>query len=308
MEPKSFKEFLGQDGVKRVLRTAVEAAKKRGEPLDHVLFYGPPGTGKTTLSKILAAELGTGIKIISAPTVERKGDIVAILSSLSEGEILFIDEIHRLGKPIEETLYTAMEEFKVYVVSPARRKPIVIDVPPFTLIGATTRLNLLSPPFRSRFGIVCKLEPYSERELVEIGKMLANKYSIAITEDALKLFATGSRGTPRILKQLINRLRDYVHVYDWKVVDKERAKFVLSELGIDENGLSPLDRKIIKTIAKTFNGGPVSITTLAMVLKEDIDTIQNIHEPFLIEKGLLVKTSKGRKLTPKGLLVAEGLK
>ncbi len=293
---------MGQEKVKKILRVAIESAKRRKEPLDHVLFYGPPGTGKTTLSMIIAEELGKKIKIVSAPTIERKGDLVALITSLDEGDILFIDEIHRLSRAVEESIYSAMEDFRLdIVVSGSKTKSLSIELPRFTLIGATTRLNLLTPPFRSRFGIVCRLELYSVEELVMIARYNSEKLGVSFTEDALKIVAKCSRGTPRILNQLLRRFRDYATVNGWEIITAETANKVLSELGIDSFGLDSMDRKILRTIAEVFKGGPVGLNTLATVLKEDVDTLESIHEPYLIERGFIIRTPRGRKITPEGL-------
>ena len=300
--PERLEEFLGQEKVRKILKVAIESAKRRGEPLDHVLFYGPPGTGKTTLSMIIAKELGREIKIVSAPTIERKGDLVALITSLNEGDVLFIDEIHRLNRAIEESIYSAMEDFRIDIVTGgARAKSFSIDLPRFTLIGATTRLNLLNPPFRSRFGIICRLELYSVPELKEIAKRNSIKLSINMTERALEVLARCGRGTPRILNQLLKRFRDYATVNNWDKIDENRAEEILTELGIDSHGLDRMDRKILRTIAETFKGGPVGLNTLATVLKEDVDTIENVHEPYLIELGLIVRTPRGRKVTERAL-------
>ncbi len=300
--PTSLDEFFGQEKVKRVLKVAIESAKKRKEPLDHILFYGPPGTGKTTLSMIIAQELGACIKVVSAPTIERKGDLIGLITSLSEGDILFIDEIHRLNRAVEESIYSAMEDFRLdLVVSGTRARSVSIELPKFTLIGATTRLNLLTSPFRSRFGIICRLELYTTEELVRIAHYNSQKLGIPFTEKAIELIAKCSRGTPRILNQILKRFRDYVTVNNWRVVTEDLAEKVLQELGIDSFGLDAMDRKILETIAKVFKGGPVGLNTLATVLKEDVDTIENVHEPYLIEMGFLVKTPRGRKITPEGL-------
>jgi Holliday junction DNA helicase RuvB len=301
--PKSFDEFLGQESAKRVLKVAVESARIRREPLDHVLFYGPPGTGKTTLSHIIANELNAEIKVVSAPTIERKGDLLGLLTTLNEGDVLFIDEIHRLNRAVEETLYSAMEDFKVDIVTGSRATAVTIELPKFTLVGATTRLNLLTPPLRSRFGIICRLELYSKEEMEEIARSASKKLGVSFTERALKLVSGCGRGTPRILLQILKRIRDYSIVHKWKVVDEEGVGRVLEELGIDSLGLDRLDRKILETIAEKFNGGPVGIGTLSSVLNEDTDTIENVHEPYLIEMGLIVRTPRGRKITEKGLEV-----
>ena len=302
--PKSFEEFLGQERVKRLLKVAVESAKKRKEPLDHVLFYGPPGTGKTTLASIKACELGSEIKIVSAPTIEKKGDILAVLTSLKEGDVLFIDEIHRLSRAVEETLYSAMEDFRIDIVTGfGRGRAVTIELPKFTLVGATTRLNLLTPPLRTRFGIVCRLELYSVKELTEIARVNCEKLGIEVSKEGVLKIAKSCRGTPRILNQLLKRLRDYAVVHRWDVVGEKEVGFMLSELGIDEHGLDVLDRKILKTIATVFKGGPVGLSALAAVLKEDVDTIENVHEPYLVEGGFLIRTPRGRKITEKGLTV-----
>ena len=300
--PKTFDEFLGQEQVKKLLKVAVESAKRRGEPLDHVLFYGPPGTGKTTLSHIIANEMGAEIKVVAAPTIERKGDLLGLLMSLNEGDILFIDEIHRLNRAVEETLYSAMEDFKVDVVSGSSRSTAVtLEIPPFTLIGATTRLNLLTPPLRSRFGLICRLELYTVEEMVKVAEAVSRKLELKVDREGLELLAKCGRGTPRILIQVMKRVRDYAVVHNWEVVDREKAERVLNELGIDSFGLDRLDRKILETIAEKFKGGPVGLNTLATVLKEDVDTIENVHEPYLIEMGFLVRTPRGRKITERGL-------
>ena len=298
--PSSFEEFVGQESVKKILKVAVESAKKRGEPLDHVLFYGPPGTGKTTLSTIIARELGRDIKVVSAPTIERKGELVGLLTSLNEGDVLFIDEIHRLSRALEETIYSAMEDFKVDIVMGGKRA-VSIQLPPFTLIGATTRLNLISPPLRSRFGLVCRLELYSPEELKEVARRGAKELSLNLTEEALATLGSCCRGTPRVLNQVLKRVRDYATVNGWKEVGRRELLVVLSDLGIDELGLDKLDRKILRTIVEVFKGGPVGLTTLATVLKEEPDTIESVHEPYLIELGFLVKTPRGRKVTEKAL-------
>jgi Holliday junction DNA helicase RuvB len=298
--PSSFEEFIGQESVKRILKVAVESAKKRGEPLDHILFYGPPGTGKTTLSTIIARELGREIKVVSAPTIERKGELVGLLTGLNEGDVLFIDEIHRLSKALEETIYSAMEDFKVDIVMGGKRA-VSIQIPPFTLIGATTRLNLISPPLRSRFGLICRLELYSPEELKEVARRGARELSLNLTEEALTTLGFCCRGTPRILNQVLKRVRDYATVNGWREIGRQELLEVLNDLGIDEFGLDKLDRKILKTIIEVFKGGPVGLTTLATVLKEEPDTIESVHEPYLIELGFLVKTPRGRKVTEKAL-------
>jgi len=303
--PKRFEDFVGQEGVKRVLKVAVESAKRRGEALDHILFYGPPGTGKTTLSTIVANELGKEIKILSAPTIERKGDLLGVLTTLNRGDILFIDEIHRLPRAVEETLYTAMEDFRVDVVMGGKRA-VSIELQPFTLIGATTRLNLITPPLRSRFGLVCRLELYSLEEMKRVAERGARKLGLKVSDGGLELLASSARGTPRILNQILKRVRDYATVEGWEEVDRDKVELVLRELGIDSYGLDRLDRKILETILKVFKGGPVGLTTLATVLKEDPETIESVHEPYLIEMGFIVKTPRGRRITDRGIKAVSG--
>ncbi len=301
LRPESLSQFCGQKSAVRILKVAIESAKKRNSVLDHILFYGPPGVGKTTLSMIVAKEMGTGLKIVSAPMIERKGDLIALINSLDEGDILFIDEIHRLQRSVEESIYSAMEDFRIDVVSGSglRAKSFSIELPRFTLIGATTRLNLVSAPLRSRFGITCRLDLYSEDELEQIADRTAKFLNISLEKEALKLVARCSRGTPRILNQIIRRIRDYSTVKGWSSVGSDEVRIVLKELGIDELGLDPMDRKILETIALTFKGGPVGLNTLSLALSEDVDTIENIHEPYLIKIGMLIKTPRGRKITDK---------
>ena len=298
--PNSLREFVGQEKVKRILEVAVESAKRRGKPLDHALLYGPPGTGKTTLSMLLAKELGKEIKVVAAPNVERKGDLIGLLTSLKEGDLLFIDEIHRLPKALEEVLYSAMEDFKVDVVVGGRRA-VSLEIAPFTLLGATTKLNLVSAPLRSRFGMVCRLELYSLEELKEIARRGAEKLGLELTEKALELLAACSRGTPRVLNQVLKRVLDFKVVRGWGSVGEEQVREVLNHLGVDEYGLDPLDRKILYTIGTVFKGGPVGLKALSAVLKEEPETIETVHEPYLVEQGFLVRTPRGRKITHKGL-------
>ena len=305
LRPLLLRDFTGQKKVKRLLEIALSSAKRREATLDHILFYGPPGTGKTTLASIIANEMEKNVKIVSAPLIEKKGDLVALINSLFEGDILFIDEIHRLSKQIEETIYSAMEDFRIDIVSGGglKARNFSINLPKFTLIGATTRLNLLSSPFRTRFGITCRLELYSVEELIEIAKRNTSKLNINLSEEALFEIAKCSRGTPRILNQLLKRVRDYAVVHNWKIVDREKALHILRELGIDENGLDIMDRKILQTITNVFKGGPVGLNALSLSLNEDKDTIENVHEPYLVKLGFIIRTPRGRKITQKGLEV-----
>ena len=298
LRPQSLDQFFGQENVVRVLKVAVESAKKRGSTVDHILFYGPPGTGKTTLSMIIANEMGSLLKVVSAPMIERKGDLVALISSLNEGDILFIDEIHRLNRSVEESIYSAMEDFRVDILTGGvRAKSISIELPRFTLIGATTRLNLVSPPLRSRFGLTCRLELYSVDEMERIALRTADFLNLRMERDALKIVASCSRGTPRVLNNIMRRIRDYATVKGWETVSSENVRFVLEELGIDSLGLNAMDRKILETIARVFKGGPVGISTLSLALNEDVDTIESVHEPYLIKLGMLIRTPRGRKIT-----------
>ncbi len=305
LRPKTLKEFIGQERIKRILGIALRAAKKRNEPLDHVLFYGPAGMGKTTLSSIVSNEMGVKLKMVSAPMIERKGDLIGLITSLNNGDILFIDEIHRLNKAIEETIYSAMEDFRVDIAmgSGTGTRSISIDLPRFTLIGATTKLNLLSPPFRSRFGIVCRLEPYSVDELRMILTRNAKALKVKMDEEAADRLSRCSRGTPRILNQFLKRVRDFSSVKKLGIVDVKSLNVILSDLGIDKHGLNVMDRKILNVVARNFNGGPVGLKTISLAVNEDPETIENIHEPYLIRLGLMIKTPRGRKLTPKAYRV-----
>ena len=301
LRPESLEQFFGQENVERVMKVAVKSDRKRASVLDHILFYGPPGVGKTTLSIIIAKEMGKSLKIVSAPMIEGKGDLIALISSLEEGDVLFIDEIHRLQKSVEESIYSAMEDFRIDVVSGAglKAKSFSISLPKFTLIGATTRLNLISPPLRSRFGITCRLDLYKESEMEKIARRTSEILGMNMSEEAIKKVARCSRGTPRVLNQIMRRVRDYSTVKGWDLIDSRKVDLVLRELGIDELGLDTMDRKILRTIALTFKGGPVGLNTLSLALNEDVDTIENIHEPYLIKMGMLIRTPRGRKITDK---------
>jgi len=303
-QPTCFDEFLGQSEIKTKLKVYVQACKERAEPLDHLLLFGPPGLGKTTLAKVMAKELEVTIKITSAPVLERSGDLVAILSGLSNREILFIDEIHRLPKPVEEILYSAMENFCVDMIvgQGAGAKSIRLPISPFTLIGATTKTALLSGPLQTRFGIVERLDFYSPEELAEIVKQNSEFLKIPILPEAALSIGRRARGTPRIVKRLLRRVRDFAQVYKYPVINTEVCDHAMKFLNIDEDGLTKLDRQFLTHIIKDFDGGPVGIETLAAITGEDRETLEDFCEPFLIRQGLVLKTPRGRQISPKKML------
>jgi Holliday junction DNA helicase RuvB len=296
--PKTFDEYLGQKELKEKLRIYTEAAKMRGEPLDHMLLFGPPGLGKTTLSQIMAQVMGVGIKICSGPMMERTGDLVAILSGLEARDILFIDEIHRMPSNVEEVLYSAMEHFRVDVIigQGAGAKSINLPIHPFTLIGATTKSGMISAPLRSRFGITERLDFYTDDELQEIVSQSSHFLKIAIDKPAALLVAQCSRGTPRIAKKLLRRLRDFAQVEHKKSITLELVQKTFQFLGIDNDGLTSVDNLLLKKIVLQFGGGPVGLETLASLIGEDKDTIEEVYEPFLLRKGYLEKTARGRQV------------
>ena len=300
IRPKYFSDYVGQSALKSTLKISIEAAKKRELPLDHILFYGPPGLGKTTLASVIATEMGTNIKITSAPALERPRDIIGILMSLKAGDILFIDEIHRLNKISEEILYPAMEDFYLDMTTGKSQtlKSIRIPIPKFTLIGATTKAGSLSSPLRDRFGIIHRLEFYSEEELTQVIKRTATILEINIDDDGAKSIAKRSRGTPRIANRLVKRVRDYAIVKSNGLIDDKTANNALDVLQIDKFGLDNTDRALLNIIAEKYNGGPVGIETLATALGEDVKTIEDVYEPYLLQKGFIQRTQRGRKLTP----------
>lgn len=301
LRPQFLSEYCGQSGTKENLSIYIEAARKRGEPLDHVLFYGPPGLGKTTLAGIIANELGVDIKITSGPAISRAGDLAAILTNLNENDVLFIDEIHRLNRSVEEVLYSAMEDYALDIIigkGPAARS-LRIDIAKFTLIGATTRAGSLSAPLRDRFGILSKFEFYTKKEVRDILLRSAKVLNIRIDDDSLDELAKRSRGTPRIGNRLLKRVRDFSEVIHDGNVDLAITRQALNALGVDELGLDKLDRDILTTIIKSFSGGPVGIETIASAIGEERVTIEDVNEPYLIQGDLMYRTQKGRMVTKK---------
>ena len=299
LRPKFLTDYIGQKKAKEMMKVYIEAAKGRKEPLDHVLLYGPPGLGKTTLAGIIANEMGVHIKITSGPAIEKPGDVAAILNNLKEGDVLFVDEIHRLNRQVEEVLYPAMEDFAIDVVigKGATSKSIRLELPKFTLIGTTTRAGMLSAPLRDRFGVVNRLEYYTLSELKTIIMRSAGVLGVKVDEDAALEMARRSRGTPRLANRLLKRVRDFAEVkYDGKVT-KEVATEVLALLNIDSYGLDHIDREILTTMIEKFNGGPVGLETIAVSIGEDTATIEDVYEPYLIQSGFLARTQRGRIVT-----------
>ena len=302
IRPQYLEDYIGQKGVKDNLKVFIEAARQRGEPLDHVLFYGPPGLGKTTLAGIIANELGVNIKITSGPAIERAGDLAAILTNLEENDVLFIDEIHRLNRSVEEVLYSAMEDYALDIIigkGPSARS-IRLDLARFTLIGATTRAGSLSAPLRDRFGVISKFELYTTDELTEIIKRTARILGVTADEESLIEMAKRSRGTPRVANRMLKRIRDFSQVKGNGIIDMDITKEALDALGVDELGLERLDREILSGIIERFNGGPVGIDTIAASIGEERVTIEDVYEPYLIQTGLLYRTQKGRMVSPAG--------
>ena len=302
LRPANFENYIGQDKVKNTMKVYIEAAKMRGEPLDHCLLYGPPGLGKTTLSNIIANEMKVNIKITSGPAIERPGDMAAILNDLNEGDLLFIDEIHRLNRVVEEILYPAMEDFAIDIIvgKGSGAKSIRLDLPKFTLVGATTRFGLLTAPLRDRFGVIQRLEPYSVAELSEIIRRSSGVLSIDVTEEGTLEMARRSRGTPRIANRLLKRVRDFAQVKYDGTIDGDIAKSSLDIMEVDKMGLDLIDRQLLLALIEKFGGGPVGLDSLAVSINEESETIEDVYEPYLIQLGYLVRTPRGRMVTELG--------
>lgn len=299
LRPQRLDEYIGQDNIKKNLEIAIEAAKKRGEPLDHVLFFGPPGLGKTTLAGIIAHEMDVKIKITSGPAIEKAGDIAAVLNGLQEGDILFIDEIHRLNKQIEEVLYPAMEDYAIDIMigKGPSAKSIRLDLPHFTLVGATTRAGLLSAPLRDRFGIIERLEFYNAPQLRTIIMNSAKILNVTVDDEAALEMAKRSRGTPRLANRILKRVRDYAEVRHDGVITLDIAKTALDMMNVDKAGLDYTDQKMLRTLITGFGGGPVGLDTIAAAIGEDSGTIEDVIEPYLLQNGFLNRTPKGRVAT-----------
>ncbi len=299
LRPASFDDFLGQATLKEQLQIFIEAARSRGEALDHVLLVGPPGLGKTTLAGIIANEMGVSIRTTSGPMLERKADIAAILTNLDEGDVLFIDEIHRLGRSVEEVLYPAMEDFQLDIIigeGPSART-IRLDMPPFTLVGATTRTGLITTPLRDRFGFTHRLDYYSEEDLARVAARAATILDVEVEEEGLSEIARRSRGTPRVANRLLRRVRDYAQVKHDGCITGEISQQALGLFEVDSEGLDKVDREILRLIIEKFDGGPVGLGTLAVALGEERDTIEDVYEPYLLQRGLIQRTPRGRIVT-----------
>lgn len=300
LRPKTLSDYVGQTRLKEMLSVYMEAARSRNESLDHVLLYGPPGLGKTTLAGIIANEMGVNLKITAGPAIEKPGEMAAILNNLNEGDVLFVDEIHRLNRQVEEVLYPAMEDFAIDVVigKGAAARSIRIDLPRFTLVGATTRAGMLTAPLRDRFGVVHRLEYYTPGELKQIVLKSAEKLQIDIEDEAAELISTRSRGTPRLANRLLKRVRDFAQIRYGGLISVEATEFALDMLDVDRSGLDHTDRGILMTIIEKFGGGPVGLETLAAALGEDIATLEDVYEPYLIMCGFINRTPRGRVATP----------
>lgn len=301
LRPRSFADYIGQERLKTNLQLAIDAAKKREEPIDHVLLFGPPGLGKTTMASVIATEMGANIRITSGPAIERAGDLASLLTNLQDSDILFIDEIHRLNRTVEEVLYSAMEDFKLDIMlgkGPSARS-LRLDLPRFTVIGATTRTGALAAPLRDRFGHIYRLEFYTPEEIQKIIKRSAKILGTEVKNDAADLLATRARLTPRIANRLLKRVRDYADVNGDGIIDEPNTTGALTLLEIDELGLDPSDRRMLISIIENYNGGPVGIETIAAMTADERSTIEDFYEPYLMQMGLLERTPRGRKVTPK---------
>ena len=301
LRPQTFDEYVGQERLKRNLRLAIEAAKKRGEPIDHVLLYGPPGLGKTTMAGVIAHEMGAGLRVTSGPAIEKAGDLASILTNLADGDILFIDEIHRLGRAVEEVLYSAMEDYKLDIVigkGPAARS-VRLDLPHFTVIGATTRTGSLAAPLRDRFGNIYRLEFYTPADIAQIVRRSAAILATAIDKKAAELLSTRARLTPRIANRLLRRVRDYADVNGDGIIDMPTAQQALQLLEVDDLGLDPADRQLLSAMLKNYGDNPVGLTTIAALTGDEASTIEDFYEPYLLQIGFIERTPRGRRVTPR---------
>lgn len=301
LRPQTFDEYVGQERLKRNLRLAIEAAKKRSEPIDHVLLYGPPGLGKTTMAGVIAHEMGAGLRVTSGPAIEKAGDLASILTNLADGDILFIDEIHRLGRAVEEVLYSAMEDYKLDIVigkGPAARS-VRLDLPHFTVIGATTRTGSLAAPLRDRFGHIYRLEFYTPADIAQIVRRSAAILATAIDKKAAELLSTRARLTPRIANRLLRRVRDYADVNGDGIIDMPTAQQALQLLEVDDLGLDPADRQLLSAMLKNYGDNPVGLTTIAALTGDEASTIEDFYEPYLLQIGFIERTPRGRRVTPR---------